>query len=101
MSSRNAYLAKHEREIAGKLNVVLRYAVAALERGGGVAGVEGQAAARLMEAGFGKIDYVAVRDAETLEKLSSAIVDRPARLLAAAWIGQTRLIDNFPVKPFA
>jgi pantoate--beta-alanine ligase len=41
------------------------------------------------------VDYVAVRDAETLAPL--AALDRPARILAAAWLGKTRLIDNFPV----
>jgi len=49
----------------------------------------------LLEAGFNSVDYVAVRDAATLERI--ARVDRPARILAAAKIGGTRLIDNMAV----
>ncbi len=53
-------------------------------------------AARALEAaGFAKVDYVAVRDAETLAVIS-ARSQRPLRVLAAAWLGQTRLIDNVP-----
>ena len=52
-----------------------------------------QAARDLQDAGFAKVDYVAVREAETL-KVVSTKTDRPLRVLAAAWLGQTRLIDN-------
>jgi pantoate--beta-alanine ligase len=97
MSSRNAYLAPDERATAGKLNVFLRDAVAQLRAGDAIAAAEAACAARLAEAGFKPIDYVAVRDAETLAPLVT--LDRPARLLAAAWVGKTRLIDNFPVRP--
>jgi pantoate--beta-alanine ligase len=52
------------------------------------------AAARALDAtGFTKVDYVAVRDAETL-KVVSHPTERPLRVLAAAWLGATRLIDN-------
>ena len=47
----------------------------------------------LETAGFTKVDYVAVREADTL-KVVSAPTDRPLRVLAAAWLGATRLIDN-------
>jgi len=50
---------------------------------------------RLREAGFGKVDYLALADARDLTPLARA--ERPARLLVAAWLGQTRLIDNIPV----
>lgn len=55
-----------------------------------------EAKQRLAAAGFTKVDYVAVRAAETL-KVVSATTDRPLRVLAAAWLGQTRLIDNVAV----
>jgi pantoate--beta-alanine ligase len=45
-----------------------------------------------MRAGFSSVDYVAIRDAETLKRIDS--LARPARILAAAKIGATRLIDN-------
>jgi pantoate--beta-alanine ligase len=68
MSSRNAYLKPHERAVAGRMNVILREARDA-------------AAAKqaLLDAGFDSVDYVAIRD---------------GRILAAARIGGTRLIDN-------
>jgi pantoate--beta-alanine ligase len=54
------------------------------------------AADALVKAGFREVDYVAVRDAETLEPVRDA--SRPARVLAAAWLGRARLIDNVPVE---
>ncbi|MGE0046410.1 MAG: pantoate--beta-alanine ligase [Hyphomonadaceae bacterium] len=97
MSSRNAYLSEEERAIAGRMNVILRQAAAALELGRDVGAIEREVHERLTGAGFSKIDYVSVRDAEDLSVLPNAKADRPARLLAAAWIGGTRLIDNFAV----
>ncbi|MBL8550159.1 MAG: pantoate--beta-alanine ligase [Hyphomonadaceae bacterium] len=102
MSSRNAYLSEAERATAGKLNVILREAVARLETArGGIPAVEKKAIAQLTEAGFAPVDYVSVRDADDLGAFPGDIVVRPARILAAAWIGKTRLIDNMPVKAFA
>jgi pantoate--beta-alanine ligase len=98
MSSRNAYLSGHERAIAGQLNMILKGGVAQLEAGRSIASVEMEMLRLLTEAGFSPIDYVAVRDADDLSTLPSDRVDRPARLLAAAWVGGTRLIDNFAVR---
>jgi pantoate--beta-alanine ligase len=97
MSSRNQYFSPEERATAGKLNVILRDAVAALESGGPIAAIERETHQGLFECGFAPIDYVAVRDATDLSPLPNPHIDRPARLLAAAWVGATRLIDNFPV----
>jgi pantoate--beta-alanine ligase len=104
MSSRNAYLTPNQRRAAPQLNFVLREAVSALKAGAAIAEVERDARARIAAAGFTKTDYVAVRDAKTLEGLEGTLItgaadksDRPARILAAAWLGQTRLIDNMPV----
>jgi pantoate--beta-alanine ligase len=95
MSSRNAYLTPAERRIAARLNVVLHDAIKALHRGDAIAEVEAEAARHVHAAGFSGVDYVAVRDAETLEPIVA--LKKPARILAAAWLGKTRLIDNMPV----
>jgi pantoate--beta-alanine ligase len=97
LSSRNAYLSDEERVAARALPRALGEAARALGEGEVVAEVLARAEARLVEAGFTPIDYVALCDAETLAPL--AALDRPARLLAAARIGRTRLIDNLPVLP--
>ncbi len=95
MSSRNRYLSKAERQRAAAINRVLREAAAALNAGQSVAAAESTATAALTAAGF-RVDYVAVRDAETLAPLDR-VGERPARILAAAWNGSTRLIDNIAV----
>jgi pantoate--beta-alanine ligase len=95
MSSRNAYLKPAERAVAGKLNLVLRNMCARVRAGTAIAKAEREGAQDLRDAGFTAIDYVAIRDAETLAKIDSP--DRPARVLAAARVGHTRLIDNMSV----
>jgi len=95
MSSRNAYLDREERKVAGQLNAVLKSAIFNARAGNAIAAAEKFGADALLKAGFSSVDYVAIRDAATLEKL--AALDRPARILAAAKIGGTRLIDNMPV----
>jgi pantoate--beta-alanine ligase len=97
LSSRNAYLSEEERAAARALPRALGEAAAAIEAGADVAEALEKAKARLEGAGFDPIDYVALHDAETLAPM--AILDRPARLLAAARMGRTRLIDNLPVTP--
>jgi pantoate--beta-alanine ligase len=95
MSSRNAYLGAEERKIAGQLNLVLKQAIAAARAGGDLRAVEGTAIEALWKAGFSHVDYVAIRDAATLDHITG--LERPARILAAAKIGKTRLIDNMAV----
>jgi pantoate--beta-alanine ligase len=95
MSSRNAYLTAEERQIAGQLNLVLKQAVAAARGSGDLRAVEGAAVEALWKAGFSQVDYVAIRDAATLDHITN--LERPARILAAAKIGKTRLIDNMSV----
>jgi len=95
LSSRNAYLSKDERSKAVALPQALEAARAAILVGELVAVALVAATAQLEKAGFGPIDYVALVDAATLEPL-----DQPAgemRLIAAAHIGKTRLIDNMRV----
>ena len=98
MSSRNAYLTPAERAIAGRFNLLLREAVTALERGAAIAPTLAETAERLAAAGFDRVDYLTLRDAETLAELAGASLDRPARLLSTVLLGRTRLLDNFPVR---
>ncbi len=95
LSSRNAYLSAEERVKAAELPHVMRAAVAALEADEAADAVLAQARARLAAAGFGPIDYVELCDAVSLAPVRKLAA--PARLLAAARLGKTRLIDNFPV----
>jgi pantoate--beta-alanine ligase len=97
LSSRNTYLTDEERQAARALPRALGEAAAAVQRGVGLDEALTVARERLAKAGFDPIDYVELRDAETLAPVAS--LDRPARLLAAARIGRTRLIDNLPVEP--
>ncbi|MBC8036912.1 MAG: pantoate--beta-alanine ligase, partial [Rhizobiales bacterium] len=94
MSSRNAYLSKSERKLAPAIFRIL--SEAALKIRGGTDPQAATRAARrsLTELGF-KVDYVAARNAETLAVPGDNV--EPLRLLAAAWLGKTRLIDNIAV----
>ena len=96
LSSRNAYLSADELTVARRLNGTLREAGERAKAGEPVTAMEAAAAEALIEAGFARVDYVAIRRAEDLSAFSGA-VDAPARILAAAWLGKTRLIDNLAV----
>jgi pantoate--beta-alanine ligase len=96
LSSRNAYLSEDELAIARRLNGVLAEAGARASAGEPIDGVESDAAEALLQAGFASVDYVAIRRAEDLGSFAG-VVDAPARILAAAWLGKTRLIDNMAV----
>jgi pantoate--beta-alanine ligase len=95
LSSRNAYLKPDERLVAGRLNLILQDTSAKARSGVAIVTVESDAKAALLRAGFSSVDYVAIRDATTLEGLER--LDRPARVLAAVRIGSTRLIDNMAI----
>jgi len=98
LSSRNAYLSPAERAAAPALQRTLRDIARRLERGeASVAAALEAAVGELGRAGFTKIDYVDAVEAETLAPLARA--DRPGRILAAAWLCRTRLIDNVPLQP--
>jgi pantoate--beta-alanine ligase len=97
LSSRNLYLDPDERQRAVALPRALGIAARSLEKGGSADEALAQARDMLIQAGF-EIDYVALVDAETLGEPAA---DRPMRLLAAARIGNTRLIDNVAVEPAA
>ena len=92
MSSRNAYLSADERRVAARLNLIMHDTIKAVRAGEPLAAAEAEAARHIIAAGFTSVDYLAIRDAETLAPISD--LARPARVLAAAWLGKTRLIDN-------
>lgn len=97
LSSRNAYLSSEERAAAAMLPRAMQAGIAVIEAGGPVrVALEGIEQA-LLSAGFASVDYVTLADSLTLEPLEEA--NRPGRLLVAARIGRTRLIDNMPVAP--
>lgn len=95
LSSRNAYLSPEERSNAVELPRALNAAAEAISSGARVSEALAAAKARLTRAGFSRIDYVALVNALTLEPLEQA--GGPMRLIAAALIGRTRLIDNVAV----
>lgn len=95
LSSRNAYLDSAARHQAVALHAALQHAAGRLRAGASAVEACAEAEARLREAGFRQVDYVALRRARDFAEIP--LLDEPARLLGAAWLGQVRLIDNIPV----
>jgi pantoate--beta-alanine ligase len=94
LSSRNAYLSPAERKIAPILHQTIAEVAADLAKGRGADDAAEAGRFKLEAAGF-RVNYVAVRDPETLKPLHGPV--KKARVLAAAFLGKTRLIDNVPV----
>lgn len=95
MSSRNERLTEQQRAMAPALHRIMQDAAARLRAGEGAAPVLDAAREAVLAAGFERVEYLELRHAETL-----APMDRPGeqgRLLAAAWLGPVRLIDNIAV----
>jgi len=97
LSSRNAYLSAAERAIAPAIHRTLSAMAARLSDGAAVAEQEQWGKEQLLQAGFLSIDYLEVRDADSLAPLST--VAAPARILVAARLSKARLIDNIGVVP--
>jgi pantoate--beta-alanine ligase len=95
LSSRNVRLSRTERAIASKLPESLFSAARRLADGAPVQPVLDEAKAAIMAAGYRKVEYLELRAEDDLSPLDR--VDRPARLLVAAWLGDTRMIDNVEV----
>jgi pantoate--beta-alanine ligase len=95
LSSRNAYLSTAERAVAPTLHRILKTCAARLAAGASIASTLAEGRAAIERAGF-VLDYLEARHAETLAPIAS-IKDGPVRLLLAAKIGKTRLIDNIAV----
>jgi pantoate--beta-alanine ligase len=97
LSSRNLYLSAEERAAAPALHRTLVATARRASDGTAIADAIARGTGEILAAGFRAVDYLAIVDAATLEPLHH--LDRPARVLAAASIGRTRLIDNEPLTP--
>lgn len=100
MSSRNKYLSADQRKIGATLYQMLQDIAAKFAAGGRADDLLADGAATLTAAGFNPIDYLEIRDSETFELLETNIGDTntgAARVFAAAFLGETRLIDNIAV----
>ena len=96
MSSRNSYLSRSERQIAPLLYAQLRAVASKVKGGGRISAATTSAKKTLTKAGF-KVDYFEVRDARSLATVKTGH-PHPLRVLAAARLGKTRLIDNCAVR---
>jgi pantoate--beta-alanine ligase len=97
LSSRNAYLSPAERKRAPLFYKTLQAVAAHLGSGEGCDAASSAGRFKLEAEGF-RVDYIAIRDPETLEPLVGPI-RAPARVLGAVYLGKTRLIDNLPAAP--
>ena len=95
LSSRNRYFDDGQLDIARKLNVRMREAVDAIESGRSLASAITEAKAGILSDGFDRVDYLVLRDAQTLGDVTDAT--RNARLLTVARLAGVRLLDNMPV----
>lgn len=95
LSSRNSRLSAEGRAIAPALHAAMTAAADALRGGLPAALALDQARQTVLAAGFDSVEYLALHDGESL--LASTDLTRPLRLLAAAWVGGVRLIDNIAV----
>lgn len=95
LSSRNLMLSDRARIKAPALHAAMERAKVRIEAGEPVALVLAEASAEVERAGFNAVDYIALRDCVTLKRVQ--MLDRPARLLAAAQLAGVRLIDNIAV----
>ncbi|AWB21665.1 pantoate--beta-alanine ligase [Methylobacterium currus] len=95
LSSRNRYLSEEERRAAPAMYAALQRVAEAVRGGAETAPALAEGRTALEAAGFGPVQYLSVNDAESLAPLER--VEGPARVLAAAYLGRTRLIDNVAV----
>jgi pantoate--beta-alanine ligase len=95
LSSRNALLSGAERVIAPSLAEILFATAGRLTAGAPFQATLGEAKAAILAAGYREVEYLELRTEDDLAPFDA--LDRPARLLAAAWLGDTRLIDNVEV----
>lgn len=96
MSSRNLLLSDRARTWAPELHRAMEEMVEGLMSGGDHISLKGAAVKRIERAGFSEIEYLDLRTADKLELVET--LEQPTRLLAAAWLGGVRLIDNIAVQ---
>jgi pantoate--beta-alanine ligase len=98
LSSRNAYLTPEQREKAPAMIAALRHVAARVGDGAAAAEASAEGWRILEEAGFDRVDYLEVREEDTLALVEGRPdPSRPARVFGAAFLGETRLIDNWPL----
>ena len=98
LSSRNAYLSPEERAAAVALPNAMKAAAQAVAAGGRIDEAKATAKAAILAAGFRQVDYVDVREAGDLSRLGPGPIGQAdGRILVAAWLGRTRLIDNMAI----
>lgn len=96
MSSRNSYLSEAERAIAPSLYETLVQCAKRIMAGESTTAALASAEEQVLAAGFSRVDYIELRHAQSLKPMAD--YKSPARLLAAAYLGKTRLIDNIAVE---
>ncbi|RWQ12909.1 pantoate--beta-alanine ligase [Mesorhizobium sp.] len=92
LSSRNERLSPSERQVAPKLAAILIDAAARVAGGAQINATLDEARSAIAAAGYARVEYLELRAEESLAPMQT--LDRPGRLLVAAWLGETRLIDN-------
>jgi pantoate--beta-alanine ligase len=97
LSSRNVRLSPAERSVAPKLASILHETAERLANGSPVLPTLAEARSQILSAGYREVEYLELRGEADLQPMAS--LDGPARLLAAAWLGETRLIDNVGTSP--
>ena len=97
LSSRNVRLSETARNTAPRLYAILQDVADELRRGATAEAAIYTAKARIELAGFSEVEYLELRAEDGLTPMT--VLDRPARLLVAAWLDGVRLIDNIPVAP--
>ena len=96
LASRNVYLTPDERQLAPMLHALMCEIADELRNGAKATPLLESGVRRLLQAGFTKVDYLELHDADTLAALETT-QRRPGRLFAAAYLGSVRLIDNIEV----
>jgi len=97
ISSQNELLTPEERVIAPTLNKVLTASAKLIARGGMVGPITQATQKFLSESGFSSVEYVSVRRAHDLGRITEFDPAKPARLLGAVQLGRVRLTDNVPI----
>jgi pantoate--beta-alanine ligase len=95
MSSRNRHLTQEQRAIAGTIPRLLKSLADDIAAGGDIAEALISGRTALFEAGIERLDYLDCCDGSTLEPVRTKLPG--ARLFVAAFVGKTRLIDNWPI----
>ena len=93
LSSRNQYLDAKQREAAASIYAAMKHVSVAIHKGTSSGEALNAGRGMLIDAGFSRIDYFELHDAADLSERD----EPPARLLVAAWLGTTRLIDNMAI----